>query len=157
MYIPPADLYSPLQPRTDVWDIGFFKGAKGGITPEKWSSLIGIITAICGNILISFALNTQRYAHMRLSRDREEWELKQRRERKNNRNTSQSYGTQQGEGAEQRAETNRDGRTSKYTLEVRKISHVSFAERKGALETTTTLEPLGNCRLNLSVRQIGSS
>ncbi|WPG97311.1 putative magnesium transporter nipa6 [Acrodontium crateriforme] len=35
-----------------------------------WSSLIGIVTAICGNVLISFALNTQRYAHIRLSRDR---------------------------------------------------------------------------------------
>jgi magnesium transporter len=35
----------------------------------NWSSLIGIVTAICGNILISVALNTQRYAHIRL-RDR---------------------------------------------------------------------------------------
>ncbi|KAK3056105.1 hypothetical protein LTS18_011737, partial [Coniosporium uncinatum] len=33
-----------------------------------WSSLIGIITAIIGNILISFALNTQRYAHIRLDK-----------------------------------------------------------------------------------------
>jgi hypothetical protein len=32
-----------------------------------WSSLIGIVTAICGNILISVALNTQRYAHLKLS------------------------------------------------------------------------------------------
>jgi hypothetical protein len=36
--------------------------------PKKWSSLIGIITAITGNILISIALNTQRYAHLRLQR-----------------------------------------------------------------------------------------
>ncbi|KAF2859395.1 DUF803-domain-containing protein, partial [Piedraia hortae CBS 480.64] len=34
---------------------------------KRWSSLIGIVTAICGNVLISFALNVQRYAHMRLS------------------------------------------------------------------------------------------
>ncbi|KZF19097.1 DUF803-domain-containing protein, partial [Xylona heveae TC161] len=33
------------------------------------SSFIGIVTAIIGNILISFALNTQRYAHIRLGRD----------------------------------------------------------------------------------------
>ncbi|KUJ12972.1 DUF803-domain-containing protein [Mollisia scopiformis] len=33
---------------------------------QRWSSLIGIITAIIGNILISFALNIQRYAHIRL-------------------------------------------------------------------------------------------
>jgi drug/metabolite transporter (DMT)-like permease len=40
-------------------------------TSDDWSSLIGVVTAICGNILISFALNTQRYAHIRLSRARD--------------------------------------------------------------------------------------
>ncbi|KAF2750352.1 DUF803-domain-containing protein [Sporormia fimetaria CBS 119925] len=44
-------------------------------TPENWSSLIGIITAIVGNVLISFALNMQRYAHIRLER---EWRQKER-------------------------------------------------------------------------------
>jgi hypothetical protein len=34
--------------------------------------LIGIITAIVGNILISFALNIQRYAHIRLHKERNE-------------------------------------------------------------------------------------
>ena len=34
-----------------------------------WSSIIGIVTAIIGNVLISFALNTQRYAHVRLERE----------------------------------------------------------------------------------------
>lgn len=37
---------------------------------REWSSLIGIVTAIVGNILISFALNIQRYAHIRLSRQK---------------------------------------------------------------------------------------
>lgn len=37
-------------------------------TLREWSSLIGIITAIVGNILISLALNIQRYAHVRLRR-----------------------------------------------------------------------------------------
>lgn len=37
---------------------------------QNWSSLIGIITAICGNILIALALNVQRYAHIRLHRKR---------------------------------------------------------------------------------------
>ncbi|CZT08687.1 uncharacterized protein RAG0_13708 [Rhynchosporium agropyri] len=37
---------------------------------QRWSSLIGIITAIIGNILISFALNIQRYAHIRLHQGR---------------------------------------------------------------------------------------
>ncbi|ESZ95965.1 hypothetical protein SBOR_3657 [Sclerotinia borealis F-4128] len=36
---------------------------------QRWSSLIGIITAIVGNIVISFALNIQRYAHIRLHED----------------------------------------------------------------------------------------
>ena len=34
-----------------------------------WSSIIGIATAIVGNILISFALNTQRLAHIRLDKN----------------------------------------------------------------------------------------
>lgn len=38
---------------------------------HEWSSLIGIITALCGNVLISLALNIQRYAHIRIAR---EWE-----------------------------------------------------------------------------------
>ena len=37
---------------------------------QRWSSLIGIVTAIVGNILISFALNIQRYAHIRLHKER---------------------------------------------------------------------------------------
>lgn len=37
---------------------------------RNWSSLIGIITAIVGNILIALALNVQRYAHTRLNKER---------------------------------------------------------------------------------------
>lgn len=37
---------------------------------QEWSSLIGIITAIVGNILIALALNVQRYAHIKLHRQR---------------------------------------------------------------------------------------
>ncbi|USP75726.1 uncharacterized protein yc1106_03000 [Curvularia clavata] len=57
-------------------------GGGGGIRyPENWSSLIGIITAIIGNVLISFALNMQRYAHIRLDR---EWQAKERQRKKRN-------------------------------------------------------------------------
>ncbi|KAK4123887.1 DUF803-domain-containing protein [Parathielavia appendiculata] len=35
---------------------------------QRWSSLIGIVAAICGNALIALALNVQRYAHIRLHR-----------------------------------------------------------------------------------------
>ncbi|KAJ5441987.1 Magnesium transporter NIPA [Penicillium cf. griseofulvum] len=45
-------------------------GNHGG-SMHEWSSLIGIITALCGNVLISLALNIQRYAHIRIAR---EWE-----------------------------------------------------------------------------------
>ncbi|KAK3692094.1 magnesium transporter NIPA-domain-containing protein [Podospora appendiculata] len=37
---------------------------------QNWSSLIGIITAISGNVIIALALNVQRYAHIRLHHQR---------------------------------------------------------------------------------------
>ncbi|KAI0997274.1 hypothetical protein K3495_g10912 [Podosphaera aphanis] len=39
---------------------------------QRWSSIIGIITAICGNILISIALNIQRLAHIKIHKVQEE-------------------------------------------------------------------------------------
>ncbi|KAI8634914.1 DUF803-domain-containing protein [Xylariaceae sp. FL1651] len=38
----------------------------------QWSSLIGIVTAIVGNVLIALALNVQRYSHIQLHRRRVE-------------------------------------------------------------------------------------
>ena len=61
---------------------------------EEWSSLIGIVTAIIGNILISFALNIQRYAHIRLHQD----QLRRSRTSSNTRlkvGNDPDYGTQQ--------------------------------------------------------------
>ncbi|KAI9371266.1 magnesium transporter NIPA-domain-containing protein [Aspergillus egyptiacus] len=55
---------------TIVSDLGHDHGDKGSEKYE-WSSLIGIITALTGNILISLALNIQRYAHIRINK---EWE-----------------------------------------------------------------------------------
>ncbi|KAL8787502.1 MAG: hypothetical protein Q9195_007749 [Heterodermia aff. obscurata] len=72
---------------------------------REWSSVIGIITAIIGNILISFALNIQRYAHIRLRREQraggqEENGRQQKYKQK-------SYGTQQqSKIAEDRATAN---------------------------------------------------
>ncbi|KAL2830978.1 magnesium transporter NIPA-domain-containing protein [Aspergillus pseudoustus] len=43
----------------------------------EWSSLIGIITALAGNVLISLALNIQRYAHIRIEKEWEQEKLKQ--------------------------------------------------------------------------------
>lgn len=49
---------------------------------KRWSSFIGICIAIAGNVLISLALNVQKWAHVRLEREkrkREEWLNKVRR------------------------------------------------------------------------------
>ncbi|KAM3068844.1 hypothetical protein ACMFMG_011006 [Clarireedia jacksonii] len=57
---------------------------------QRWSSLIGIVTAIVGNILISFALNIQRYAHIRLH----EKDLRQRETLRNiSKQSYDGYGT----------------------------------------------------------------
>ncbi|KAK1777824.1 magnesium transporter NIPA-domain-containing protein [Copromyces sp. CBS 386.78] len=63
----------PIEYIPDV-DIPFADGGDHGNDDElqNWSSLIGIITAICGNILIALALNVQRYAHIRLNQHRAE-------------------------------------------------------------------------------------
>ncbi|KAL4890126.1 magnesium transporter NIPA-domain-containing protein [Aspergillus ambiguus] len=49
-------------------------GDTGGPMKE-WSSLIGIVTALAGNVLISLALNIQRYAHIRIARELEQEKL----------------------------------------------------------------------------------
>ena len=71
-----------------------------GARLHEWSSLIGIITAIVGNIFISFALNIQRYAHTRLNRDRSDkhngWGRSQER----------GYGTEQSKIADERTQLN---------------------------------------------------
>lgn len=38
---------------------------------SEWSSTIGIVTAIVGNVVVSLGLNIQRYAHIRINRERE--------------------------------------------------------------------------------------
>ncbi|KAI1979039.1 hypothetical protein LOZ53_004787 [Ophidiomyces ophidiicola] len=72
----------------------------GGETPiSQWSSTIGIVTAIVGNVLISFALNIQRYAHIRLARDLEKkrmqegWKQAVLGSRLSHNRTSSIYGT----------------------------------------------------------------
>lgn len=44
--------------------------ANGGEKTQEWSSLIGIVTALIGNVFIALALNVQRYAHTRLHKER---------------------------------------------------------------------------------------
>jgi hypothetical protein len=68
----PAPAPSPVLAQ-HAWPVWLFGGDDDG-NPEdelqNWSSLIGIVTAICGNTLIALALNVQRYAHLRLHRKR---------------------------------------------------------------------------------------
>lgn len=81
MYIPllPASIltrsvtqYLPAYTSEDYLRQGAGDGEPGGPKKglEEWSSLIGIITAIVGNILIALALNVQRYAHIQLHREK---------------------------------------------------------------------------------------
>jgi drug/metabolite transporter (DMT)-like permease len=66
---------SPLTRATalQAYETGIAAITRDGDTQlQRWSSFIGIITAIVGNILISFALNIQRYAHIRLHAERQE-------------------------------------------------------------------------------------
>ncbi|OGM50300.1 DUF803 domain membrane protein [Aspergillus bombycis] len=66
-YVSPSSQPSP----TLASDPGYDDGGGGGGGMHEWSSLIGIVTALIGNVLISLALNIQRYAHIRIER---EWE-----------------------------------------------------------------------------------
>ncbi|KAL4807742.1 magnesium transporter NIPA-domain-containing protein [Aspergillus unguis] len=62
----------------------------------EWSSLIGIITALAGNVLISLALNIQRYAHIRINKEWEQEKSQQENgwKRSHHRNVSgDSYGS----------------------------------------------------------------
>ena len=51
------------------WVLSFMGPVGDEDGAKRWSSFIGIIVAISGNILISLALNVQKYAHIRLRRD----------------------------------------------------------------------------------------
>lgn len=74
-----------------------YYGDKGGDSQlQRWSSLIGIVTAIVGNILISFALNIQRYAHLRLHREKV---LRREKSKSPVRNGHNGYGTVEANGS----------------------------------------------------------
>ncbi|OBT61614.1 hypothetical protein VE03_08844 [Pseudogymnoascus sp. 23342-1-I1] len=76
----------------DIASREFFSSSEGDTPIQRWSSLIGIVSSIVGNILISFALNIQRYAHIRIHKEVEE---KKRRHRQ----VSDRYGTADGSWA----------------------------------------------------------
>ncbi|KAG9199337.1 hypothetical protein G6514_008593 [Epicoccum nigrum] len=79
---------TPAAPPTHARDIFSLAFGGSGRYDENWSSLIGIITAIVGNVLISFALNTQRYAHIKLDREWQEEEKRRKRRSKSGASSS---------------------------------------------------------------------
>lgn len=76
---------------------------------KQWSSIVGIVTSIVGNILISFALNTQRYAHIRIDReyrDKQDPEAKKARKKLPKKLRNYGAAVQQEEAAEERQRIN---------------------------------------------------
>jgi hypothetical protein len=84
----------------DFLHLGNLDKVNGG-----WSSIIGITTAIIGNVLISFALNAQRYAHIRLNRQYQQDEEERKRDKR-----SRNRISQQERIAEERAAQNLNGK-----------------------------------------------
>ncbi|GFF22166.1 NIPA-like protein 2 [Aspergillus udagawae] len=75
-------------------------GGHNGGHIHEWSSLIGIVTALVGNVLISLALNIQRYAHIRIEREWEQSKLQRELQWKranSGRNAAGDYGATVGE------------------------------------------------------------
>lgn len=77
---------------------------------RQWSSVIGIVTAIVGNILISFALNLQRYAHIRIDREHTEAQTAWKTEHQKSSSGHRSYGTARRENSIERHRGNIDNR-----------------------------------------------
>lgn len=116
MYIPHAD--TPLTPAPPFRPYHMLLGETSNKPNGGWSSIIGIVTAICGNILISFALNTQRYAHLKLQQGREEQEEEVKASQRQDSGRRDGYGTQQRDIAEERAKKNAESDPNgKLTLE----------------------------------------
>ena len=108
MWIPPPDATSLYPSKTYTTISGSHGDHNGGTGSQlrQWSSLTGIVTAIVGNVLISFALNTQRYAHIRIEREYNQGKST-RRLAKNSSDRRHDYGTTaQDDVAEERSRLN---------------------------------------------------
>ena len=101
-------------------------GGSGGSPLRQWSSIIGIVTAIVGNILISFALNTQRYAHIRIEREHNESHQLSTKARKGPARRGRNYGTTMQEDiADERSRLNADAPGPGGPPESQKVTQVS--------------------------------
>ena len=123
----------------------FSKNGDLDSTIREWSSLIGIVTAIVGNVLISLALNIQRYAHIRLGREQDE--KKGVRARRNGRTGQKTYGTQQSDIAEDRARFN-------LTAPVQDGGVTNGHSIPGAEENATSVEGIGKNDKPISLHSV---
>jgi drug/metabolite transporter (DMT)-like permease len=135
MWIHPA---APFEVDAKLSDLVLSPGDNGsegdsGSQLRQWSSIIGIVTAIVGNILISFALNTQRYAHIRIEREHNETHQLMTKSGKGGSRKRRNYGTTTQEAiAEERARLNANapgpGQRQKNQKITRTSSHDSEDE-----------------------------
>lgn len=89
----------------------------GGELANNWSSLIGIVTAIVGNVLIALALNVQRYAHIRLHKEQQRNRERARQalgEAAKNDNGSSSRSTNKRQGSSSGSSRNGNGNGGGY-------------------------------------------
>lgn len=110
---------------------------------DGWSSLIGIVTAIVGNILISFALNAQRYAHIRIARELETQHKPKRKGRRKSGDAPVGYDGTQGNAAEWSEELTQENTDSDRVSR----THAKDTQEQGAQEN----EPLLGYRRGLGV------
>ena len=145
MYIPITNTAAPLDFRAayndDLRTQFFGFGAGKDLTRKDWSSLIGIVTAIVGNVLISFALNTQRYAHLRLSQDSSERAEKRRAERRKKKNGKNGKSRARGDGRHYGSEAQQQQDEQEDIAEERARENARYGPANGQLELEEEEEP----------------
>jgi len=120
-----------------------YAGSRGS-QPHQWSSIVGIATAIVGNVLISFALNTQRYAHIRIDREyKDQQDPEAKKARKHLPKKLRNYGSavQQEEAAEERQRINENAEVPEVLTGRRSNEENSRSNGKGHA-SRDTLEPV---------------
>ncbi|KAI1464750.1 DUF803-domain-containing protein [Daldinia caldariorum] len=118
---------------------------KDGSNLGEWSSLIGIITAISGNVLIALALNVQRYSHIKLHRKRVEARERARQASKRARNGHHNgYGTTEASVGDEQNHSDEANDTAGVHSLSQSIQSVSSNEtersRDGAKASTSYLK-----------------
>jgi drug/metabolite transporter (DMT)-like permease len=146
MYIPiTTTATAPLDFRAlddDLRTTYFGFGGGKDLTSHDWSSLIGIVTAIVGNVLISFALNTQRYAHLRLSQDSSERAEKRRAERKKGKSRNGNGKSRaRGDGRHYGSSEAQQQGEQEEIAEERARENARYGPANGALELEEEEEP----------------